>query len=83
MVAYRFTSISIINYIYDNGDDLTKQDVDDIICEYYKNNEYSGLERILKSWNELPYYATRRKQIRVHFMPINWDYTPYRFQYWE
>ncbi|NMB97456.1 MAG: hypothetical protein GYA02_12745 [Clostridiaceae bacterium] len=59
--------ISIINYIYDNGDDLTKQDVDDIICEYYKNNEYSGLERILKSWNELPYYATRRKQIRDAF----------------
>lgn len=56
--------MNIINHIYENRDDLTQQDVDNIICDYYKNNEYRELERILKLWSELPYYATRIKQIK-------------------
>lgn len=49
--------IDKINYIHRNRETLLQEDVDKIICNYYKANDYKELEEIIKEWHGLEYFC--------------------------
>lgn len=59
--------IEIINYIYKNKGNLKQKDVDKIISDYYKSDEYKELEEIINGWNELEYFSKWEKKVKDAF----------------
>ncbi|TZE82100.1 hypothetical protein [Calorimonas adulescens] len=55
--------IDKINYIYKNRETLRQEDVDKIVCDYYKASDYRELEEIIKEWNELEYFCKWKNKI--------------------
>ncbi|GFN35657.1 hypothetical protein [Tepidimicrobium xylanilyticum] len=49
--------IEQINYIYRNRETLLQEDVDKMICDYYKASDYKELEGIIREWDELEYFC--------------------------
>lgn len=49
--------IDKINYIYRNRETLLQEDVDKIVCDYYKDNDYKELEEIIREWYGLEYFC--------------------------
>ena len=49
--------IDKINYIYRNRETLLQEDVDKMICDYYKASDYKELEGIIREWDELEYFC--------------------------
>lgn len=60
-------SIEIINGIYANKETLKQQDVDEIICDYYKSDDYKELQGLISEWNELEYFNKWAKKIKDAF----------------
>ena len=50
-------SIEKINYIYRNRETLLQEDVDKIVCDFYKDNDYKELEEIIREWYGLEYFC--------------------------
>lgn len=48
--------IDKINYIHRNRETLLQEDVDKMICDYYKDSDYKELEGIIREWHELEYF---------------------------
>lgn len=48
--------IEKINYIHRNRETLLQEDVDKMICDYYKDSDYKELEGIIREWHELEYF---------------------------
>lgn len=58
----------LLENIYVNRDKLTKEDVDQLICNYYRENKCRKLKKMVRSWEGLEYFQTRKidiQQIRV------------------
>lgn len=58
----------LLEKIYVNQGDYTKKEVDQIICNYYRENRCEKLKKMVKGWKELEYFQTRKTdihQIRV------------------
>jgi hypothetical protein len=49
--------IEQINYIHRNRETLLQEDVDKMICDYYKASDYKELEGIIREWDELEYFC--------------------------
>jgi vacuolar-type H+-ATPase subunit E/Vma4 len=49
--------IEKINYIHRNRETLLQEDVDKMICDYYKASDYKELEGIIREWDELEYFC--------------------------
>lgn len=49
--------IEQINYIHRNRETLLQEDVDKMICDYYKTSDYKELEGIIREWDELEYFC--------------------------
>lgn len=49
--------IEQINYIHRNRETLLQEDVDKIVCDYYKASDYKELEGIIREWDELEYFC--------------------------
>lgn len=49
--------IEKINYIHRNRETLLQEDVDKMICDYYKDSDYKELEGIIREWHELEYFC--------------------------
>ncbi|MBZ4664622.1 MAG: hypothetical protein JG776_2346 [Caloramator sp.] len=59
--------IDIINYIHENKETLSQEDVDKTICDYYKADDCKELEEIISEWNELEYFSKWGKKIKDAF----------------
>jgi hypothetical protein len=55
--------IDKINYIHRNRETLLQEDVDKMICDYYKASDYKELEGIIREWAELEYFCKRKNKI--------------------
>ncbi|HBF8684679.1 TPA: hypothetical protein KO123_001334 [Clostridioides difficile] len=49
----------VINYIHDRRGELSTDDVDDIIVEYFRKNRCQALKNIVKEWQKLPCFHCR------------------------
>lgn len=54
-------SMSVVNYIYENQDSLTPDEVDEIICNYFEENNFEELNQTIAKWNTIAYYQKREK----------------------
>lgn len=53
-------SQSIIEEIYEKRENITKEQVDELICQFYRSERNKNLKSMLKKWNILSYYGERR-----------------------
>ena len=60
-------SIEVIDYIYENKETLKQNDVDDIISDYYRADEYKELEDIINGWNESECFNKWGKKVKDAF----------------
>ncbi|MCD3321133.1 hypothetical protein G8V07_12520 [Clostridium botulinum D/C] len=51
--------LKITNEIDKNKDELNKDDVDDIICNYYSKDNFKKLNEITNKWNRLNYFNNK------------------------
>lgn len=58
----------LLNKIFENKDIITKQEVDRIICDYFRANRCEKLKNMTKGWKQLPYFKARA--IDVHQIVI-------------
>ena len=49
--------IEQINYIHRNRETLLQEDVDKMICDYYKASDYKELEEIIREWHGMEYFC--------------------------
>jgi len=49
----------IIDSIYEQKDEITTEQVDKKICEYFRENNCSALKKIVKTWRNSPYFELR------------------------
>ncbi|UZW12885.1 hypothetical protein OSC52_13605 [Clostridium pasteurianum] len=62
--------ITIINEIYKKKEGLNVNEVDNIICNYYNENDFKELDKVAEKWMNLKYFNKRidilRESIEVH-----------------
>ena len=57
--ALRELPPKVINHIIEHQETLTATDVEVMIVKYFRANRCKELKRIVRSWNELPYFKCR------------------------
>ncbi|MCB2290826.1 hypothetical protein LGK97_13855 [Clostridium sp. CS001] len=59
-----------INEIYRNKESLNIDEVDNIICDYYSDNNFKELDKVTEKWVDLDYFNNRidilKESIEVH-----------------
>ena len=51
----------LVNYIHDNQEKLSAEEVDELIIAHFRNDRCKALKLVVKRWDELPYFTCRKK----------------------
>lgn len=51
----------VVNYVYENRESLSKDDVDKIVVEYFRKNQCEALKNMVYGWNDSPYFTCRKR----------------------
>ena len=49
----------IVEEIYERKDEITQEEVDTLIVQFFRENEYAALREIVAGWQELSYFKSR------------------------
>lgn len=50
----------IVDTIYEQRDEITQEEVDTLIIQYFRNNKCVVLKQMVSGWRDLPYFESRR-----------------------
>ena len=51
----------LVNHIHDNQEKLSTDEVNKLIIAHFRNDQCKALKMIVKGWDELPYFACRKR----------------------
>lgn len=50
----------IVDTIYERKNEITQEEVDALIVQYFRNNRCAALKQMVNSWRDLPYFESRK-----------------------